>query len=101
MPIEKKLIAWKALENINEKDIANQLFKKISKEIKFIERKDWTNHQICGDFPNVDLRCLVFCCPPSKDCPFRNSVLKKLNKSVKDYKIFKEKLAKEILIWIK
>jgi predicted metal-binding transcription factor (methanogenesis marker protein 9) len=98
---KQKLAIWKVLENAGEQDLADQLFNKISKEIKFIEKADWYNQEICGDYPNIDLRCLVFCCPPSKDCPFRNSVLKKLNKSVNDYKILKKELAKEILIWLK
>ncbi|MFC1700710.1 hypothetical protein ACFLZ0_01010 [Patescibacteria group bacterium] len=59
--------------------------------IKFIKKNDWLNHQICGDFPEVDVRCLVFCCSPLKPCPARNAILKEMGLTVEDYAKIKEK----------
>ena len=91
--IEDILGVCGALEEIGEKEMAHQLFEKISKMIKFIKRDDWTDHQICGDFPEVDTRCLVFCCSPSKPCIFRNTILKKMDLTVDDYTRSKEEFA--------
>jgi hypothetical protein len=93
---EKILSICSALGEIGEKEMANQLFEKVSEKIKFIKKDDWINHQICGDFPEVDIRCLVFCCSPAKNCPFRNSVLKKIGLTVMDYTKMKERFAEEI-----
>lgn len=71
---------------------------KILDEIKLIQREDWMNHQICGDMPNVDTRCLVFCCSPAKPCPLRNIVLRKMGLTVEYYAKMKEKSSKEFEI---
>lgn len=94
--IERLLAICAELEEIGERKTAIEIFRKISKKIKFVKRKDWINHQICGDFPIVDIRCLVFCCSPAKNCVFRNTVLKKMGLTIKDYVRMKEGFAREI-----
>lgn len=71
----------------------NQNVEDVLKQIKFIKREDWLNHQICGDFPTVDSRCLIFCCSPRKPCPLRNITLRKMGLTVEDYAKIKEKIA--------
>lgn len=61
--------------------------------IAFVKKDDWFRHQICGDFPIVDVRCLTFCCAPAKPCMLRNLVLKKLNLTLENYIEIKEKSA--------
>lgn len=63
--------------------------------VTFTKKEDWAKRQICGDFPNVDARSLVFCCSPIKPCVLRNLVLKKLNISLEEYIKIKEKSAEE------
>lgn len=94
--IEKLLSICGELEEAGEKEMAYQLFEKICKKIKFIKRDDWVEHQICGDFPKVDIRCMVFCCSPSKPCIFRNTILEKKGLSVDDYTKIKEGFAEQI-----
>lgn len=96
--IEKILSLCGALEDIGEKKMVHQLFEKVSKKIKFIKRDNWIEHQICGDFPKVDTRCLVFCCSPSKLCTFRNTILEKMGLTVDDYIKMKEKFAEQIKV---
>lgn len=72
-----------------------QEIEKLLNSIQFSKKEDWFNHQICGDFPNVDARCLTFCCSPAKQCLLRNLVLKKLNLSLEDYINKKQKSAEE------
>jgi len=91
--IEKLLSICGDLEEIGEKEMASKLFEKICKKIKFIKKDDWIEHQICGDFPKIDTRCLVFCCSPSKPCIFRNTILKMIGLSIDDYTKIKEKFA--------
>jgi len=83
----------RTLEEVGEKEMVHQLFEKVSKKIKFIKRDDWIEHQICGDFPKVDIRCLVFCCSPSKPCVFRNTILEKMGLTVDDCIETKEEFA--------
>ena len=73
------------------------IWKKIEPKIKLIERKDWIKHQICGDFPIIDLRCFVFCCSPSKKCPFRELALRKIGLTAKDYIKMKKFFANSIM----
>ena len=94
--IQKLLAICSELEELGEGEIANQIFEKISKKIKFIKRNDWTGHQICGDFPKVDIRCLVFCCSPAKPCMFRDTVLQKMGLTLDDYTRMKEQFAQKI-----
>lgn len=94
--IERLLGICTDLEEAGEVKMAYQLFDKICKKIRFIKKADWTEHQICGDFPKVDVRCLVFCCSPSKTCIFRNTILKKMGLGVDDYTKMKEKFAKDM-----
>jgi hypothetical protein len=91
--IEKLLSICGDLEEAGEKEMAYQLFEKVCKKIKFIKRDDWIERQICGDFPKVDSRCLVFCCSPFKLCVYRNTILEKMGLSVDDYTRMKEKFA--------
>ena len=91
--VEKLLGICGALEEVEEAEMAHQLFEKITKKIKFVKKDGWLKHQICGDFPKVDTRCLVFCCSPRKPCIFRNTILKKMELSVDDYAKMKEKMA--------
>ena len=90
-----------ALSELNENQIANQLFKKIEKKITFILLSDWENHQICSTFPKVDTRDLVFCCSPQNPCPFRAAVLRKLGLTLKDYIDIKKDLSKDLeaILW--
>ncbi len=46
---------------------------------------DWYDHQICGDFPQVDVRCFAFCCSPGKDCPYRKAALRFVGLSATQY----------------
>ena len=77
---------------------ANQLFKKLEKKIEFVDLGDdeWHKHQICETYPKCDLRTMVYCCAPTNPCPYRNSVLRKLNLSIKDYIEVKKKLAEKL-----
>lgn len=85
-----KAVVWGALD----KEFSEPYFqKRLKKHINLVEREDWTKHQICGDYPNVDLRCLAFCCTPEKKCPHRNSVLKKVGLTVEDYTNLKREFA--------
>lgn len=93
---ERLLAICGELEEIGERKTAIEIFRKISNKIKFVKRKDWINHQICADFPTVDIRCFVFCCSPAKNCIFRGAVLKKLGLTIKDYIRMKEGFAKGI-----
>lgn len=95
-PIQNKIQAYMILLEIGEKKLAEQVFKEISKKINFVERDDWINHQICGDFPKIDIRCMAFCCSPAKNCPYRNSVLKKLGKGITDFIEYKERFGEKI-----
>ena len=88
------------LEAIKEKpgvaEILNHIKAIIQKNIEFVEIKDWQNHQICGDYPKVDVRCLAFCCVPSKKCPYRNAVLDILGLTIKDYEKMKKEFGEKI-----
>lgn len=77
---------------------ANQLFKRLSKKITFVDLGDdeWYKHQICETYPKCDLRTMVYCCAPTNPCQFRNSVLKKLGWSLEDYINLKKKFAEEL-----
>ena len=75
-----------ALEDIGEKGLATKLFKKrIENELEIVETDEWEEHTICDSFPIADKRQLVYCCPETKMCIFRNSVLKKIGVSLSDY----------------
>jgi predicted metal-binding transcription factor (methanogenesis marker protein 9) len=98
----KRMEIVQALSELGENKIANQLFGKIEKNIRFVEREDWVNEQICSVFPNnIDIRCLVFCCSPKNPCPFRAAVLRKLGLSLKDYIDIKKDLSKDLeaILW--
>jgi len=84
-------IRARAMEINNEK-IADISLKELLNEIELIEREDWINHQICGDFPKVDVRCLIWCCTSAKPCPYRNAVLSKMGKTSEDYAELKKAL---------
>ena len=75
---------------------SEQVWKLIEPKIQVIERKDWMNHQICGDFPQIDPRCFAFCCTPLKHCPYRRLALKKLGGSDSDYVQMKKNFGDEI-----
>ena len=86
-----------ALEEIGERGLANKLFKKLSAKIEFVDLGDeWYNHQICETYPKCDLRTMVYCCAPTNPCPYRNSVLRKLNLTIADYIELKEKFGSEM-----
>jgi len=96
--LNKAMAISLALDEIGEKEKAEEIFQeRVEPNIKFIERNDWIEHQICGDWPEVDIRCLAFCCYPVKDCPYRISVLKKLGLTDKDYIEMKRKIGERIL----
>lgn len=94
--IEQILCICGALEEIGEKDMSKQLFEKLSKKIELVKIDNWINEQICGTFPKADIRCLVFCCSPAKNCIFRNAILKKMGLTVKDYVKMKERFGEQI-----
>ena len=76
---------------------ANQLFKTLAKKIEFVDLGDeWYNHQICETYPKCDLRTMIYCCAPTNPCPYRNSVLRKLNLTIADYIELKEKFGSEM-----
>jgi len=94
--IRNKIQAYMILSQIGMKKQAEEVFKELVKKIEFVDMEDWINHQICGDFPKVDIRCMAFCCSPAKNCPFRNSVLKKLGKTIKDFIEYKSRFGERI-----
>ena len=65
-------------------------------KIKLISREDWIKHQICGDFPEVDPKCLAFCCSPVKRCPYRDATLSKLGWDIIDYTTYKATLGSAV-----
>ena len=85
-----------ALSELGENRIAEELFSKIEKKLKFVSLPDWTQHQICDTYPECDLRTIVYCCAPTNPCPYRASVLRKLKWSLKDYIKIKKHLADEL-----
>lgn len=88
--VEKQLLCFHQLNQL-EMDVEG-IWKKIEPQIKFVKKKDWIGEQVCGSFPIVDLRCLIWCCSSKKDCPYRLAVLKKLGKTNEDYEELKRKL---------
>jgi len=84
---------WVHAIQINNEKIAEIALGELLNKIELVEKEDWINHQICGDYPKVDARCLVFCCSPKKNCPYRNTVLTKLGMDVNGYIKFKRKMA--------
>jgi predicted metal-binding transcription factor (methanogenesis marker protein 9) len=89
----KLLEIMQALSELGENAIANQLFGKIEKKLKWVLLQDWETHQICETFPHVDTRDLVFCCSPSNNCPYRAAVLRKMGLTTADYIDMKRELA--------
>ncbi|MBE9592845.1 MAG: hypothetical protein IMF19_05135, partial [Proteobacteria bacterium] len=89
----KRMEIVQALSELGENAMANQLFKKMEKKVEFVSLPDWENHQICSTFPKVDSKCLVFCCSPSNNCPYRAAVLRMLGLTLKDYVEIKKELA--------
>ncbi len=56
----------------------------------------WMNKSFCSEIGNsnaIDPRMIVFCCPVSKNCPFRALALKKLGIKPKYYPEIKKKMA--------
>jgi len=90
------LTIWTRAMQIKNEKIAEIALTNLLNEIELFEKEDWINHQICGDYPKVDARCLVFCCSPKKKCPYRNTVLMKLGLDVNGYIEFKQKMADAI-----
>jgi len=95
--IKALLNSFVALSNTGEEELAQQIEQKLLKEVRFVEKKDWMNHTFCSDFPIVDKKSVVFCCPPSKKCIYRYLVLKKLGLNHGDYKKLKTELAKTLI----
>ena len=96
----KLLEIIQALSELNENQIANQLFKKIEKKLEFVSLPDWENHQICSTFPKIDIRDLVFCCSPTNNCPYRAAVLHKLGLSLDNYIQMKRRFGLMVLPFI-
>jgi len=84
-------------KTITNRKRAAELMGQLASMIQFARFNDWIDHQICGTFPLVDIRNLVFCCSPKKNCPYRNSVLIALGLTVEDYKGLKLRMGKEVL----
>ena len=59
-----------------------------------IKIDNWMSHMICADYPDVDARCLVFCCSPSKTCLFRQEVLRECDLNMYTYRRIKGQFAK-------
>jgi len=95
--IQVLMTAFISMIQTGETELAQEIEKKLLDRIRFVERDDWFNHAFCGDFPVVDKRCIVFCCPVSKLCPYRYLVLKKLGMTNEDYKELKERLAEHVM----
>lgn len=86
-----------ALEDIGELKIAKEVFKKrIEDKLELVETDEWIEHTICDSYPVVDRRQLVYCCPATKPCSFRNCVLKKIGISIKEYTRKKKEMGKTI-----
>ena len=83
---------WAHAMQIKNKEIAEIALEELLNEIELIEKKDWVDHQICGDFPKVDTRCLIYCCISAKSCPYRNAVLYKMGKTSEEYAELKKSL---------
>lgn len=95
--LDNVIAVCSALEDIGERKIANALFKKrIENKLELVETDEWVDHAICDSYPIVDARQLVYCCPATKHCIFRNSVLKKIGMSVKEYTEMKKRWAEEL-----
>lgn len=56
----------------------DETIEKMSKEASFVCKEDWANHQICGDYPIIDVRSFAFCCSAAKACPWRMAALRAL-----------------------
>ena len=93
--LDNVIAVCSALEDIGEKKIANALFKKrIEDKLELVSTDEWVEHAICDSFPIVDTRQIVYCCPATKPCIFRNVVLKKMGMSLKKYIELKKQWAK-------
>lgn len=86
--------AYMTLLKEGKKKRAYHLWQQTFKKAKFVEKNDWESRSICGDFPEVDTRCLVFCCRASKRCLLRNVVLEKMGLTVNKYAQMKKKFAR-------
>lgn len=74
--LEAMLGAYVCLSGGGEDELTAALKKKIMQQIRFIAKKDWQDLSICAIFPEVDIRCLAYCCPEQgKHCVMRNLVL--------------------------
>ena len=97
--IDNVLAVCSVLEDIGEKRIATALFnKRIEAKLELVETDEWVDHAICDSFPIVDTRQLVYCCPHTKPCPFRRTVLKKIGMSLKEYTELKKGWAKKSML---
>lgn len=90
--VNSRLIkTYMTLSKEGKKKKAYHLLEKASKKVKLVKKNDWESRSICGDFPEVDVRCLIFCCRAPKPCVLRNAVLKKMNLTVNEYAQMKKK----------
>jgi len=101
--VDSLMNIWAHAIQIKNEKIAEIALKELLNEIELIEKEDWINHQICGDFPKVDVRCLIYCCAPAKPCLYRNAVLKKFGRTSEDYAELKKDLVQinEFLNFVK
>ena len=97
VPINELIKVYHILNHVGLSDVANQVEETLVGKVEKTERDDWINHQICGDFPKIDFRCLVFCCSPKKDCPFRKIALRSVGLNDEDYIKIKQELAEHML----
>lgn len=90
--VNSRLIkAYMVLLKEAKKKEAYHLLEKASQKVKLAKKNDWESRSICGDFPEVDVRCLIFCCRASKACVLRNAVLKRIDLTVDEYAQMKKK----------
>ena len=96
MELRNLMQAEMMLNQVGMKKEADEVSKKISDKIEFVEIEDWMDKQIHETFPKVDIRCMAFCCSPTKNCPVRNFVLKKLGKTEEEYAKMKKEFGEDI-----
>lgn len=71
----------------------------------FVDKDNWQECSFCSDFYEItdgkiklDIREMAYCCVPmpTKNCPFRFLVLRRLGLTENDYQKLKEKIGEDI-----
>ena len=89
--------AYANLLDSGSEELVKRVHKELINKITLIPMRDWVNRQVCGSLPLLDPRCLIFCCSPKKNCPFRKLALNKLGLTTKDYTVIKKALGEKMM----